>query len=291
MTGPHGGAGALAPQDTRRLQSVLFEMLAELDRICRTRGIKYSLFMGTLLGAVRHRGFIPWDDDLDVAMLRDDYRKFAAACREVLDEQRFFFQDHATDPHYRWGYARLRRKDSEFVRLGQEHMKMRTGIFIDIFPIDGVPERPLARALHRAFCYSLRKILYAEAGRKTSTSVLLRAWYGVLSFVPHSWALNAVERLADHTGATRFCRVITFPLPKRAQAGFARDWFEDMTELSFERAAFPCPRDHDAALQCLYGDYMRLPPPEQRICTHPAAKFRLPPLDGGADLDASRPGA
>ena len=142
-----GGGHVICSEDLQGLQAVLLEMLLEVDRICRKNGIGYSLFMGALLGAVRHGGFIPWDDDLDVAMLRPEYERFREACRRDLDLERFFFQDHTTDPEYRWAYGRIRRNDSEFVRLGQEHMKMRTGIFMDIFPMDATPDLPPRRPL------------------------------------------------------------------------------------------------------------------------------------------------
>ena len=114
----------LTISELQGLQVVLLEMLVELDRICKKNDIRYCIFAGTLLGAVRHGGFIPWDDDLDVAMLRAEYVKFRLACERDLDKTRFFFQDHTTDAHYRWGYGRIIRKNSEFVRVGQEHVKM-----------------------------------------------------------------------------------------------------------------------------------------------------------------------
>ena len=156
-------AYSLSPQELKNLQSVLLEMLLELDRICKKNNIKYCIFAGTMLGAVRHGGFIPWDDDLDVAMLREEYEKFRKACKSDLNKANFFFQDNTTDPHYRWGYGRIRRKNSEFVRVGQEHMKMRTGIFLDIFPLDGVPISTPLRGIHNFCCFLLRKLLYAEA--------------------------------------------------------------------------------------------------------------------------------
>ena len=137
-----GSVYKLSLEELHQLQSVLLEMLIELDRICKKHDIRYCIIAGTLLGAVRHKGFIPWDDDLDVAMTRSEYRRFREVCVSELNTSRFFFQDDTTDLHYRWGWGRLRRIDSEFVRVGQEHLKMRTGIFLDVFPMDGVPDFP-----------------------------------------------------------------------------------------------------------------------------------------------------
>ncbi|MDL2274101.1 LicD family protein, partial [Oscillospiraceae bacterium OttesenSCG-928-G22] len=156
----------LSPDELHKLQRVLLEMLLELDRVCKKHSIRYCLIAGTLLGAVRHGGFIPWDDDLDVGMTRGEYEKFRAVSHE-LDPARFFFQDHTTDPGYRWGWGRVRRLNSEFLRTGQEHMSMRTGIFLDVFPLDGVPDCYPLRALRNFECFVVRKFLYAETGTVT----------------------------------------------------------------------------------------------------------------------------
>ena len=90
----------------RQLQMIQLEMLIEVDRICRKCNIQYNIIAGTLLGAVRHGGYIPWDDDADVALLRSEYEKFRKACKTELDKSRFVFQDHRNTRGYRWGYGK-----------------------------------------------------------------------------------------------------------------------------------------------------------------------------------------
>ena len=128
----------ISNEELKKLQRIELEMLIELDRICRKHQVSYSLDGGTLLGAVRHKGFIPWDDDIDVIMLRPEYEKFRSACERELDQTRFFLQDYKSDPHYRWGYEKLRRLGTEHIRLGQESLKQRTGVFLDIFVADQI---------------------------------------------------------------------------------------------------------------------------------------------------------
>ena len=123
----------LSQKDLRTLQLNELDLILEVHRICKKNGIRFSLDGGTLLGAARNQGFIPWDDDADVIFLREEYEKFFDVCKTDLNADRFFLQDYRTDPEYRWGYAKLRLKGTEFVRLGQEKMKYTTGVCIDIF--------------------------------------------------------------------------------------------------------------------------------------------------------------
>jgi lipopolysaccharide cholinephosphotransferase len=264
------------PGELKRLHAVLLEMLIETDRICKKENIRYCIIAGTLLGAVRHGGFIPWDDDLDVAMTRGEYERFRKACETELDAERFFFQDHTTDPQYRWGYGRIRRKNSEFVRVGQEHMKMRTGIFLDVFPLDAVPDAPLLRPLHCFCCFVLRKLLYAETGAVSGRTVFVRTLFRALNRIPRSFAFGRMKSLAAvcNRSETELVRILAFPPPK-GRCGYLRKWYEELSETEFEGRKFPCAKDCDGYLRYKFGDYACLPPPEERH-SHPVSKFRLP---------------
>ena len=113
----------------RKMQLTELDMLVEFDKVCRKYNINYVLFGGSLLGAVRHQGYIPWDDDADIGMLREDYETFKRH-KDEMNPNICFFQDHDTDHEYRWGYGKLRRTGSTYVRVGQEHLKCKTGILL-----------------------------------------------------------------------------------------------------------------------------------------------------------------
>jgi lipopolysaccharide cholinephosphotransferase len=226
-------------------------MLGELDQVCKKHDIRYCIIAGTLLGAVRHKGFIPWDDDLDVAMLRAEYEKFHKVCASDLDASRFFFQDNTTDEYYRWGYGRLRRKDSEFVRVGQEHMKMKTGIFLDVFPLDSVPDFPPFRGLMNFYCFVLRKMLYAESSKVCARTACLRGIYYVLDFFPVEITFRLLEKNLigqRKRRKTNHVRILTFPTPKGRPYGYLRKWYEDVADIAFGEDVPRC-----KGLQCVFG--------------------------------------
>ena len=168
----------------RNLQLTELELLEEVDRICKKCNIHYNIIAGTLLGAVRHGGFIPWDDDADVALLRSEYEKFRKACETELDMTRFYFQDHGNTPGYRWGYGKLRRKDTVFLREHQEHMPYEQGVFIDVFPLDYVPENYGVRRVHNFVCFLYRKFFWSEVGRVADKNPFMRGLYTIMSKVP-----------------------------------------------------------------------------------------------------------
>lgn len=120
------------------LHICLLDIMSEVDRICSENSIGYSLIGGSMIGAVRHHGFIPWDDDMDIGMLRQDYEKFISICESRLDKK-YFLQTYDSDPKYNYGYAKMLLNGTELVEFGHERTKYRKGIFVDIFPFDTVP--------------------------------------------------------------------------------------------------------------------------------------------------------
>ena len=141
----------------QKIQAVCLELIKEIDRICRKNKIQYTLDGGTLLGAVRHGGFIPWDDDADIAFKRTEYEKFFEACKKDLNTNKFFLQEHRTDSEYPWGYSKLRMNGTKLVQIGQEHLKFNDGIFIDLFIYDNVPDSYISRRVHYFTCFCIRK--------------------------------------------------------------------------------------------------------------------------------------
>lgn len=164
----------LTKEQLRQLQLIDLEMMIEVDRICRKNGIKYSLSGGTLLGAIRHKGFIPWDDDADIMFTHEEYEKFYRACKSDLDTARFFLQDFRTDSGYRWGYGKLRRRNTEYIKRGQEHLEQKTGVCIDLFEYQYLPDNLLARKIYQAKMFCLRKVMYSSLGKFAEKNFALR---------------------------------------------------------------------------------------------------------------------
>ncbi len=251
----------------RPLQLNELSMLIEVDRICRKNQIEYSIDGGTLLGAVRHRGFIPWDDDADLMMTRKEYLRFREACEKDMDHDRFFLQDHTTDREYPWGYEKIRLVGSELIRPGQEHMGYRTGIYIDLFVLDHVPDGPAERQIFRFMSFVIRKLLYSELGMKAEKTRSGRLFY---RFCYKSIDRASVFRLRDRmVGATNMKKTklvshITWPYPNGNQYGVPARFFDEYTDILFEGYTLRCIKAYDAYLRLLYNDYMQLPPPEER---------------------------
>lgn len=258
----------ITPEILKELQQIQLEILVELDRICRKYKLRYSMDGGTLLGAVRHKGFIPWDDDIDIIMPRKDYEKFFRICKKELDKERFFLQEHRTDSYYNVGYPRIRRNSTVYRRAGHEHMNYRGGVFIDLFVLDNVPDSKILRRLHRFSCFCIRKILWSETGKYLAPTPLLRTWYSLISKIPKSFVFGLNDKIAylcNHH-ETELIRHNThpYPNPKVCGYGIPSRLLKQFTELEFEGFKFFAVKEYEEYLTMLYGDYKKLPPKEKR---------------------------
>lgn len=265
----------LGNEELRRLQLIQLELLEEVDRICRKCGIKYNIIAGTLLGAVRHSGFIPWDDDADVALLRPEYEKFRLACKKELDKNRFYFQDHRNTKGYRWGYGKLRRKGTVFLRENQEHMPYEQGVCIDIFPLDGVPDNYLLRSVKNFECFCVRKLLWARVGKKADENFWKKQVYRAFDKIPERAVFRYYHRMIRRADRkkTRMVRILMFPTPN-SEYGYYRCWYENRMDVVFEGKTFQGIKDYDSYLSFKFGNYMELPPKEARKA-HPVSRLRL----------------
>lgn len=265
----------LSEQQLKQLQKIELEMLIEVDRICKKNNIKYTLIGGTLLGAVRHGGFIPWDDDADVAMIRTEYEKFCSVCEKELDSDKFYFQNMDNTKGYRWGYAKLRKKGTLFIRENQEHMPYEQGVFLDIFPIDGTPDNLILRYIHDFRCFCVRKILWSAVGKNTSNNCIERSIYKILSKIPEEKVKKAYRKLILRKKAekTKIVRTLTFPAPKKMR-GYYRKWFIQTAPIEFEGYTFEGVKDFDGWLSYEFGDYMKLPPKNKQK-VHPVSCIKL----------------
>ena len=174
----------MSSTELKKLQETQMELIAEVDRICKKCHIKYNMVGGTMLGVIRHKGYIPWDDDADIGFLREEYEKFREACKTELDHDKFYMQDLRDTKGYRWGYGKLRRCGTEFIRLNQEKMPYGMGISIDLMPFDNVPDGAFARRWHFLRCYIYRKFFWSRIGKYTAKHWWQRLCFGLMDLVP-----------------------------------------------------------------------------------------------------------
>lgn len=261
----------ISREELRRMQLIQVQILGEVDRICMKYGISYAIEGGTLLGAVRHKGFIPWDDDIDIAMLRSEYIKFCKACETELDSKQYFLQNHSTDPEYRWGYAKVLKNGTSFVRYGQEHMKMKNGVNVEILPMDGIPANPAARILFNWIRVCCRKIMYSEAGKVNAKRAGVRLWYRLINKIPVERAFAALDYLAGKYDERKAEYVTCLSLRDywvRGYHGYKREYYVNTKKVAFETKQVNAPQKDKELLRTLFGDNYMLPPPEEERESH-----------------------
>lgn len=238
----------------RKAQLRMLDILIEVDKICRKHKIEYFLDSGTLLGAVRHGGFIPWDDDLDIAIRSEDLPRLRKALKEELPAN-FCYQDRTTEWNYFMTIAKVRDKNSIFDDSYSSRMKER-GIYIDIFLVEPIVPLWIKDKIDFVYIRCLRGIHnYSER--------LIEKILGYICYIPAVIAMMICRGIAKVFNSNKYGRAYGF----KSVMYVNKDILFPVKEIEFEGHTFMAPNDSDALLKNFYGDYMQIPPEDKRI-TH-----------------------
>jgi lipopolysaccharide cholinephosphotransferase len=248
----------------RELQLALLEMLKDIDVVCKKNNIKYSLSSGTLIGAIRHKGFIPWDDDLDLMFTRAEYDKFIKVAEDVLSRQGYTVQKEFTS-EWPMTYSKIRKDNSAYIEDFKPKIKnIHQGIFIDIFPIDNMMDNKL---MGRVQWIAYRLLLAKQLGKRgyTTKSFIKKLATICTIIVPEKLVRKMC--IAEQSGASRNLHCFLGGALFFDKSVYPREAFDEYISVPFEDSEFLVIKGYEEYLRICYGDYMKLPSEEERVAT------------------------
>lgn len=253
----------------RSLQLTMLEILKVFDSFCREHELKYSLYAGSLLGAIRHKAFIPWDDDLDVCMERSEYDRFIALWTQAPPEG-YILQNKENSPAFWQSFSKIRKDHTTFLQEEREAGKYHTGIFLDVFPLDRIPNGRLNRAVYKWHCMQYQLLTKEFVPPKANAVVRLGSSV-ILACTPKSRRekvrRNSLQKITRYNDQ-RDLEVVAIETMASLRKPFAADMLDTYVDLPFEDGAFMCFAGWDDHLRRKFGDYMQLPPVEERAWQH-----------------------
>ena len=257
----------------RKVQLTQLQILLDVIKFCEARGICYFLTSGTLLGAIRHSGFIPWDDDIDISMPRKDFDRFVEASKELPEQ--YIFQSTSVDKNYPNAMAKVRKKETTMKEPSMSHLNINHGVWIDVFPLDEVSNieklekrRRIIEIISTAICYKLKVRTIKKARTKVMCALL--GLLGVKNLDKLRTKVMTKENNKNGAYLTSFgsnlgCKRLLFK----------KEVYFPARSAKFEGAEIAIPNDAEQWLTNAYGEYMELPPVEQRINKHVISELNI----------------
>ncbi|MBP3391825.1 MAG: LicD family protein [Clostridia bacterium] len=250
------------------LKQAELDILKHFIEACNQMNLRYYVIAGTLIGAVRHKGSIPWDDDIDVAMPRTDYETFIAKGKSLLPDN-LFIQTRHTDPGFLLNMAKVRNSNTAFLEKTNRNLTINQGIYIDVFPLDNFINRPLSKLITK----TKLKVLKTAIGReffRDRRSLKLRINQGIskILYPSSADAMNAFDHLIQSVRQSEYCHNYCHNYGFKEACPWS--WFGSGVDMEFEGITVRAPKEFDRYLRGIYGDYMELPAVSERIPHHNA---------------------
>ena len=269
-------------EEIEKIHKMCLMIAKEIKRICENNNIKFFLIAGSCLGAVRHKGFIPWDDDMDIGMLREDYEKFIKCCEIDLDKEKFFWQSCYTDKNYGQSIGKVRLNDTICKLEHDKTCKYHHGVYVDVFPFDSVPEKNLSRKNQKFKYWFYKEAMWMKKGMKKNVKnkkpIRYFAFWIAICLIPYKLLKHNFLKTKLKYNKYITTQVVTDGGYGYNKESLLRKWFDESVNVLFEGEMFPIFKEYDDYLKHLYGDYMILPPKDKRK-THMPVELDFGPYE------------
>lgn len=253
----------------RRLQLTQLDILKVFDGFCKKYNLMYSLYAGSMLGMIRHKAFIPWDDDLDVCMSRDEYDRFIALWKNDPPDG-YLLQNKENTPTFAQSFTKIRKDHTTFLQSEWEAGKYHTGIFIDVFPLDRIPNGKWSRGLYKWHCMQYQ-LLTREFVPPTANRFIQIGSAIILLSIPmnrrEEIRRRKLKKITKYNKNSNL-EIAAIETMKSLSKPFSSDMIDSYVVLPFEDGNFMCYSGWDDHLRRKFGNYMQLPPEEDRVWKH-----------------------
>jgi lipopolysaccharide cholinephosphotransferase len=266
-------------QTIRKIQLMELEILKEIKRVCDMHNIRYWLNSGTLLGAVRHGGYIPWDDDTDIGMLRPEYERFLYIAEQELNSK-FIIQTWINTAKYPAPFAKIRMKGTKCKESYTSEKEVEQGFWVDVFPFDVYREKDRSNNAIRFILEQLKRLRYMKCKRRQwmeGTNINYIKYFGYIPyrffacFFTKKWLIRQSEyfqKRYNNDPDPEYLYQLGDTSYDYGKWVYPINCFDNIIMIKFEDSLFPCPKQYDMYLKKAYGDYMTPPPEDKRGNIH-----------------------
>jgi len=265
----------------RKVQLLQLDMAYFVKKICEENNIEYFLIAGTLLGSVRHKGFIPWDDDLDIGMLRKDYEKFIKIFNGFSGDK-YHLQTWNTEKNYALPTAKIRLNNTKYIEQNSYNVNIHHGVYIDILPFDNVPDSSIHRKIHNIKTYILKRLLLSKFNYELweNNDNLKKFFYSIIKLITKFISSKTLKK-SLYKEMTKYNNLITSKVVTFGgsygykKESILKSFFEESRNFIFEEKNFKSFYNYEKYLLHLYGDFNVLPPEDKRYNRHKIIKIEL----------------